>query len=107
MAEVGYIRLRPGEGADRAYGTVVRQLHRTALLARAFRHERAGLRDLRSDRIGILRERDGRGVMRSRLLGIARLFRSRSGAERGSEPVRLLFQGRLVGGESFLGHATL
>src|SRR5262245_910551 len=39
--------------------------------ARALRHERARLRDLSSHWVGILRERDGRGVMRSRLGGIA------------------------------------
>src|SRR5262249_25894518 len=75
--------------------------------ARTSRYELASLHDLRSDRISIFRERDGRGVVLSRLRGIASLFRGRPGAERGPQPVRFLFQGRLEGGESFLGHATL
>src|SRR5262245_63687505 len=52
--------------------------------ARALLHERARLRDLRPDRIGVLRERDGGGVMRARLLGVARLVRGGRGAELGA-----------------------
>jgi hypothetical protein len=49
--------------------------------ARAFLDERAGLRDLRPDRIGILRERDRRDVMRTRLAGITRFLCVRRGPE--------------------------
>src|SRR5262245_26338457 len=74
---------------------------------RALLHERARLRDLRPDRIGVLRERDGRGVVRARLRGIAGLFRGGGGAELGVQPMRLLVQRRLVCGERLLGHAAL
>ena len=52
-------------------------------------HEGAGLRDLRPHRIGVLRERDGGGVMRARLVGVARFLRGRAGAEFGAQTVRL------------------
>ena len=44
-------------------------------------HEGAGLRDLRPHRVGVLRERDGSGVMRARLLGVARFLRGRATRE--------------------------
>ena len=58
-------------------------------------HEGAGLRDLRPHRIGVLRERDGSGVMRARLVGVARFLRGRAGAEFGAQTVWLLVQRRL------------
>src|SRR4051812_49528672 len=58
--------------------------------ARTLLHERAGLRNLRPDRIGIHRERDRRDVMRPRLAGITRFLRRGGCAELGAQPVRLL-----------------
>src|SRR5262249_8802169 len=46
------------------------------------------------------------GIMRSHLGGVAQLFRCCSSAERGAQPVRLLFQRRFERGERFLGHAA-
>src|SRR5215467_2404155 len=52
-------------------------------------------------------ERDGRGVMLSRFRGIAGPFRGCPSAKRGAEPVRLLFQCRLKGGERLLSHTAI
>ena len=48
--------------------------------AAAALHEGAGLSDLRTDRIRVLGERDGGGVMRARFVGVARFLRGRAGA---------------------------
>ena len=75
---------RACERRHQRQGQYHRLPHASFFLATALPHDRAGMCDLRSDRIRILRECDGGGVMRSRPLGIARLLGSRGGTERGA-----------------------
>src|SRR5260370_25849976 len=75
--------------------------------ARASRHELAGLRDLRSDRIGILAERDNSRIVLLRPGSIAELLGSFRRTDRCAEPMRLLLQRRLALGDRLLGHAAI